>query len=147
MDKYIRAAIKEGDLDKVKVSFSKDPFTPAEFTSIFMGILETYTLALLETNERKDVYEHFNNVFGIFLNKILSDDEIYKNSELHKKGKEVVDKTIGRPETEQDMSKTEENRLAAYILAKDILTNEVGLTDEAADLILNKRLNQVSVIS
>lgn len=137
--RVIRAALKTNDVTQVKVSFSKEPFTPEEFTSVFMAILETYTEALLHNNPREAVFTHFNNVFGIFLNKIISPEKHYEMSEAHKAFKEHADKTL----TEDSLSvkmENEENRLAAYILTRDILCKEVGLTEEAADLILNKRL-------
>ena len=78
--RYIRAQLDDSNPEepKVRVTFSKKPFTPEQFTHIFMGILESYTVALLETNTNEQVFEHFNNAFGIFLNKLLPADEIYE---------------------------------------------------------------------
>jgi len=120
-----------------KVEFSKHPIKPEQFTPLFMGVAEAYAEQLLTNNEPIAVYEHFNNAFGIFLAKILSEEEIYKVSHKHKEFKAHVDETLGQPFDEKD---TEENRLAAYLLAKEILTHDAGLTEEAADLLLNKRL-------
>lgn len=124
-------------VSQTKVEFSKNPISPSQFTPLFMGVAEAYAEQLLTTNEPEAVYQHFNNAFGIFLRKLVPEDKVYELSEEHKQFKEHTDSTLGLPEDERD---TEENRLAAYLLAKDILTHEVGLTDESADLILNKRL-------
>lgn len=143
-EKVIRAALRNGDDTKVKVDFRGGVFTPEEFTSIFMAILETYTAGLVKNNSREAVFEHFNRVFGIFLNKIVPEKEHYELSESHKKLKEVVDNTLGREETEEDKKATEDNKFAAYLLCRDILTKEVGLTEESADVILNKRLGLIT---
>lgn len=141
-EKCIRVAIRNGDDTKVKVNFYGGVFSPDEFTSLFMAVLETYTASLLETNNRRSVYEHFNKVFGIFLNKILSEEEIYDTDFVHKKFKENTDKIL-REETAEDRKATEENRFAAYLLARDILVKEMGLSEDSADLVLNKRLNNL----
>ena len=44
-----------------------------------------------------------------------------------------------------DEKDTESNRLAAYMLCHDILTKEVGLDHDSANLILNKRLGTLKV--
>ena len=140
--RYIKAYLDDTDPEnpKVRTVFSKKPFSPEHFTHTFMGILEAYTVSLLETNTKEQIFEHFNNVFGIFLNKLLPADEIYKKSESHKAFKDVVDSTLGQEDTEELKKAAEDNRLAAYILCRDILVTEIGLTEESADLILNRRL-------
>ena len=144
--RYIKAYLDdtEGCEPRVKLTFSKKPFTPEQFTQIFMGILESYTVSLLETNTNEQVYEHFNNVFGIYLSKLLPADKIYEKSDAHAAFKETVDKTLGQENTEEVQKETEDNRMAAYILCRDILVNEIGLTEESADLILNRRLGLLS---
>lgn len=139
-EKVIRVALRNGDDTKVKVTYHGGIFSPTEFTSLFMAILESYTEGLLATNTREDVFKYFNNVFGIFLSKILPQEKRYDISKKHKEFKEIVDGTLGREATEEDKMDAEENRLAAYMLCADILVNEVGLTKESADLILNRRL-------
>lgn len=124
-------------VSQTKVEFSKHPISPSQFTPLFMGVAEAYAEQLLTTNDPVDVYQHFNSAFGIFLRKLVPEEKVYELSEEHKSFKEHTDDTLGQPYDEKD---TEENRLAAYLLAKDILTHEVGLTEESADLILNKRL-------
>lgn len=142
MTRYIKVYLDDNDSNepKVKTVFSKKPFSPEQFTQIFMGILESYTVSLLETNSNEQVFEHFNNIFGIFLNKLLPADKIYEKSESHKAFKDAVDETLGAENTEEVQRETEDNRLAAYILCRDVLVNEIGLTEESADLILNRRL-------
>lgn len=139
-EKVIRVAIRNGDDTKVKVDFHGGVFSPEEFTSMFMAILETYTKGLLANNSNEAIFEHFNRVFGIFLNKLVPEETHYKLSAAHKSYKKAVDSTLGRKETDEDKRITEDNKLAAYLLCADILTKEVGLTEESADLILNKRL-------
>lgn len=139
-EKVIRAALRTDDVTHVKVSFNNGVFTPEEFTSLFMAILETYTVGLLEKNSPEAVFTHFNNVFGIFLNKIVPEKDHYKLSKPHKEYKEHVDATLGRESTLEDKKYSEEVRMAAYLLAGDILTKEVGLTADAANLLLNTRL-------
>ena len=146
-EKCIKAVLRNNDFSKVKVDFTNGYWTPEEFTCVFMAILESYTLGLLETNKREDVYKHFNNAFGLFLNKILPEEEIYKVSEKHKELKDVVDKTLSRDETTEDKKATEDNRFAAYLLARDILTKEIGLTEESADVLLAKRLGMYELIT
>lgn len=133
----------EDIVSKTKVSFSKAPMSPSQFTPLFMGVAEAYAEALLSSNDRRAVYDHFNNAFGIFLNKLLSEDEIYKTSKPHKKYKRKVDALLAQPE---DPKANEDNRMAAYILAHDILTTEAGFTEETADLILTKRLGLLNPI-
>lgn len=124
-------------VSQTKVEFSKNPISPEQFTPLFMGVAEAYAEQLLTNNPSESVYQHFNNAFGIFLRKLVPEEHIYASSEEHRSFKEHTDATLGKPFDEKD---TEENRLAAYLLAKDILTHEIGLTEESADLILNKRL-------
>ena len=139
-EKVIRVALRNGDDTKVKVDFHGGVFSPEEFTSMFMAVLETYTVGLLEKNSREAVFKHFNRVFGIFLNKIVPEKDHYKLSKEHKKFKKHVDATLGRAETEEDKKYSEDVRMAAYLLAGDILTKEVGMTPETADMLLNSRL-------
>jgi hypothetical protein len=124
-------------VSQTKVEFSKNPIAPDQFTPLFMGVAEAYAEQLLTNNSAEAVYQHFNNAFGIFLRKLVPEETVYEMSEEHKAFKEHTDNTLAQPYDERD---TEENRLAAYLLAKDILTHEVGLTEASADLILNKRL-------
>jgi hypothetical protein len=139
--KAIRAAIKNGDDTKVKVSFYNGTFTPEEFTAVIMGLIETYTEGLLEKNAKEDVYDHWNRVFGIFLAKILPPKDIYSRDPSHKELKDLADDTLGRPEDPKD---TEDNRFAAYLLARDILIKDVGLDEKSADILLNERLGLVA---
>lgn len=139
-EKVIRVALRNGDDTKVKVDFHGGVFSPEEFTSMFMAVLETYTVGLLEKNSREAVFKHFNRVFGIFLNKIVPEKDHYKLSKEHKEFKKHVDATLGRAETEEDKKYSEDVRMAAYLLAGDILTKEVGMTPETADMLLNSRL-------
>lgn len=145
-EKVIRVAIRNGDDTKVKVDFHGGVFSPAEFTSLWMAVLETYTKGLLEKNKKEDVFNHFNNAFGIFLNKLVPEKEHYKLSKAHKEFKKVVDSTLGRPETEADKKYSEDVKLAAYILAGDILQKDVGMTEETVEILLNKRLNLIEPV-
>lgn len=138
--KAIRVQLKDGDDTKVKVSFSGGAFTPAEFTSIFMAVLEEYTKGLLEKNTNEQVYEHWNNVFGIFLHKIVPQNIIYEKDASHKEFKKHIDETLGRKLTKEDVLETESNRVAAYILLRDILTNDLKLDEHSADVLINKKL-------
>lgn len=140
-EKSIRVAIKNGDDTKVKVDFHGGVFSPEEFTSLWMAVLETYTAGLLEKNSKEDVFNYFNNTFGIFLNKIVPEAEHYKLSKAHKKYKKDVDKILSRPETEEDKKYSQEVKFAAYLLAGDILQKELGMTAESANIILNRRLH------
>lgn len=141
--KFIPIAHFKAYLDKksnVRVDFSRKPISPGEFTCLYMGVIEAYTELLLRTNSRKEVYTHFNNAFGIFLRKILPEQEIYETSAEHKKLKKMAEDTLMKPD---DPYASETNRLAAYILAKEILRDEVGLSDASIDLILNRRLGLI----
>ncbi len=142
-DKKMKVSMVNGNDTKVKVTFQGDMFTPDEFTSLYMALLESYTESLLEKNERKDIYEHWNRVFGIFLNKILTDKEIYETSSKHKEFKEVVENTLGAPETEDIKSENEDLKFAAMLLARDIMI-EAGLTEDTVDALLNKKLGLVA---
>jgi hypothetical protein len=130
-------------VSQTKIVFSKSPISPQQFTPLFMGIAEAYAEQLLTNNSPESIYEHFNNAFGIFLRKILPEEKIYALSKPHMDFKEHVDQTLSQPEDKID---TENNRLAAYLLTKDILTKEVGLTEESADLVLNKRLGLLTPV-
>ena len=130
-------------ISQTKVEFSSAPMTPAQFTPLFMGVAEAYAEELLTTNTPEAVYDHFNHAFGIFLTKLLPKDEIYKRSKPHKKYKKKVDAILSQPE---DTKANEDNRMAAYILAHDILTHEAHFSEETADLILTKRLGLLNPI-
>lgn len=145
--RYIKAFLDDSDPKnpKVKLNFSKKPFSPEQFTHIFMGILESYTAGLLESNSNVAVHDHFNRVFGIFLSKLLSQEDIYEHSPEHKKLKEIVDSTLAQPNTEEVQKETDDNRLAAYLLARDILVKDAGMTEESADYLLGKRLGLVNL--
>lgn len=145
--RYIKVFLDDTDPKnpKVKTVFSKKPFSPEQFTHIFMGILESYTASLLESNTNEAIYEHFNNAFGIFLSKLIPQDEIYEKDPAHKEFKQHVDDTLGQPNDEDNKKATDDNRFAAYLLTRDILVSEVGLTPESADLILNKRLGLLKI--
>lgn len=139
-EKVIRVALRNGDDTKVKVDFHGGVFSPEEFTSLIMAVLETYTVGLLEKNSREAVFNYFNNVFGIFLNKIVPENEHYDLSKQHKTYKKKVDKILSRPLTEKDKKYSEDVKFAAYLLAGDILQKELGMTADSANLILNRRL-------
>ena len=109
-------------------------------------ILETYTVGLLEKNTKEKVFDHFNNVFGIFLNKLVPEAEHYKLSKSHKNFKKNMDKILDRPETEEDKKWSEDVKFAAYLLAGDILQKELGMTADTANLILNKRLGLITPV-
>lgn len=143
--RYIKAFLDDStpESPRVRLIFSKKPFSPEQFTHIFMGILESYTAGLLETNSNSQVYEHFNNVFGIFLSKLVPQDEIYEKDPHHKALKDVVDQTLAQPNTDEVKAETNENRFAAYLLARDILTTDAGMTEESADYLLGRRLGLV----
>ena len=146
--RYFKAYLRETTDENGKVQsevqclFSKKPFSSEQFFSLIMGVLEAYAEQLLTTNTREDVYHNFNHAFGIFLSKLVPADYIYENSEEHKKLKEHIDATLGQPADEKD---TEDNRFAAYLLCHDILTNEIGLDHDSANLLLNKRLGWLTV--
>jgi hypothetical protein len=140
-EKIISVALRNGDDTKVKVNFRGGIFSPEEFTSMFMAILETYTVGLLKVNSKEAVFTHFNNVFGIFLNKIVPEKEHYVLSKPHEKYKEKVDSILGREETDEDKKYSEDVKFAAYLLAGDILQKELGMTADSANMILNRRLH------
>lgn len=142
-NKKMKVSMKNGDDTKVKVTFQGDMLTPDEFTSLYMALLESYTESLLQKNDRKSVYEHWNRVFGIFLNKILTKEEIYNTSSEHKDFAEIVNSTLGQPETEEVKYATEDNKLAAMLLARDIMI-EAGLTEDTVDALLNKKMGLVA---
>lgn len=143
--RFIKAYLDDSNPEspKVKLVFSKKPFSPEQFTHIFMGILESYTAGLLESNPNENVYEHFNNVFGIFLAKLLPQEQIYEKDPSHKRLKDVVDSTLAQPNTEDVKRETDDNRLAAYLLAREVLVNDVGMAEVSADYLLGKRLGLV----
>lgn len=141
--RYIKAYLQEVDGEtQTRIEMSKKPFTPEQFFPIVMGIMEAYAQELLSNNAKEDVYANFNNVFGTFLTKLVPEDYIYEHSEEHKKYKKTVNEILSQPE---DKAANEENRLAAYLLCADILTKEIGLSKESADLILNRRLGTLKV--
>lgn len=139
-EKVIRVALRNGDDTKVKVDFHGGVFSPEEFTSLWMAVLETYTLGLLEKNPKEKVFDHFNNVFGIYLNKLVPEAEHYELSKAHKDYKEGVTKILDRPLTDEDKKWSEDVKFAAYLLAGDILQKELGMTADSANIILNRRL-------
>lgn len=145
-EKVIRVAIRNGDDTKVKVDFHGGVFSPEEFTSLWMAVLETYTVGLLEKNSKEKVFDHFNNVFGIFLNKLVPEAEHYTLSKAHKKYKKEMNKILDRPETEEDKKWTQDVKFAAYLLAGDILQKELGMTADSANIILNKRLGLITPV-
>lgn len=135
--KAISVAIRNGDDTKVKVRFQGEMFTPEEFTSVFMGVLEEYTKGMIAANgegSEKAIYDHWNRVFGIFLSKIVPEDVIYERDPAHKELKERADATLVGGEADPA------DRMAAMLLCRDILTKEVGMDEASADLILNRRL-------
>ncbi len=147
--RYFKAYLKEienkdtGNIEsQVSCSFSKKPFTAEQFISLMMGVMEAYAQQLLTNNSPEAVYDNFNSAFGIFLAKLVPQDYIYEHSEEHKKFKEHVDSTLGSEADEKD---TDTNRMAAYMLCHDILTKEVGLDADSANLILNRRLGTLKV--
>ena len=144
-EKAMRVIMPNGDDTKVKVTFIGDYFTPQEFTSLYMALLESYTESLLQTNDRKSIYDHFNSVFGIYLNKLLTDEEIYATSKIHKNAKMVIDETLGKEETEDVKKSTEDNRLAAYILARELLI-EAGITEETADALIARKTGLITPV-
>lgn len=127
---------------QVQCSFSSKPFTAEQFISLMMGVMEAYAQTLLTNNSPEAIYDNFNNAFGIFLAKIVPESYIYEHSEEHKKFKEHVDSTLGQSIDEEG---NDTNRLAAYMLCHDILTREVGLDADSANLILNRRLGTLKV--
>ena len=145
-EKVIRVALRNGDDTKVKVDFHGGVFSPEEFTSLWMAVLETYTVGLLEKNSKEKVFDHFNNVFGIFLNKLVPEAEHYTLSKAHKKYKKEMNKILDRPETEEDKKWTQDVKFAAYLLAGDILQKELGMTADSANMILNKRLGLITPV-
>lgn len=145
-EKVIRVAIRNGDDTKVKVDFHGGVFTPEEFTSLWMAVLETYTVGLLEKNSKEKVFDHFNKVFGIFLNKLVPEATHYERSKAHKQYKKKIDKILDRPETEEDKKWSEDVKFAAYLLTGEILQKELGMTADSANLILNRRLGLISPV-
>lgn len=146
--RYFKAYLREipnesGEIEsQVQCLFSKKPFSSEQFMSLIMGVMEAYAEQLLTNNTPEAVYDNFNHAFGIFLAKIVPADYIYENSEEHKKFKEHVEATLGK---EADVKDTDDNRFAAYLLCHDILTKEIGLDHDSANLILNRRLGTLKV--
>lgn len=146
--RYFKAYLREipnenGEIEsQVQCLFSKKPFSSEQFMSLIMGVMEAYAEQLLTSNTPEAVYDNFNHAFGIFLSKIVPADYIYENSEEHKKFKEHVEATLGK---EADVKDTDDNRFAAYLLCHDILTKEIGLDHDSANLILNRRLGTLKV--
>lgn len=139
--KSIKVSIKNGDDTKVKVEFHGGAFKPDEFTSMIMALLESYTAGLLETNSKEAIFEHFNNVFGIYLRKLVPEQKVYQLSPSHADFHKVVEGTLEQPLTEEIKKENEDNRLAAFLLAREILIEDAGLDETSADILLNKRLN------
>lgn len=135
--KSITASIRGAGSTEVRVSFKGAMFTPEEFTSVFMGVLEEYTKGMIAANGQGSegaVYDHWNRVFGIFLSKILPEKEIYERDPAHKELKELAEATLVGGEADPA------DRMAAVMLCRDILTKEVGMDEASADLILGRRL-------
>lgn len=141
--RYFKAYLREipnanGEIEsQVQCLFSKKPFSSEQFMSLIMGVMEAYAEQLLTNNTPEAVYDNFNHAFGIFLAKLVPQEYIYEHSEDHKKFMEHVEETLGK---EADLKDTEDNRFAAYLLCHDILTKEVGLDHDSANVILNRRL-------
>lgn len=114
-------------------------FTPGEFTAVFVPILEAYTEQLLVTNSRQKVYNLWNEVFGLFLNSILSEDEIYTVSDKHKKFKEELDEDLEKKDDKELKIRTEMNRLAAVGVSKHLLM-KAGLTEESATKLIQEEI-------
>lgn len=137
--KYIKVAIlanevHEGkNLDLVRVEMDGQPFSVEEFTSLTMGLLETYTEGLLQKNDKKAVFDHWNSVFGKFLNKIYPDGQIYEVSEPHKQLKSAL-------ETKEDPAENHLNKVAAMVMARELLI-EAGITEETADYLIHKKID------
>lgn len=135
--KTISASIRNGDDTKVRVRFRGGMFTPEEFTSVFMGVLEEYTKGMIAANgegSEERVYDHWNRVFGTFLGKILPERKIYERDPAHKELKERAEAILKGGEADPA------DRMAAVMLCRDILTKEVGMDEASADLILDRRL-------
>jgi hypothetical protein len=139
----IKVEIKTDNVDKVKIKFIGAMFTPEEFTSIFMGIVEAYSISLIEKNGKVPVFEHWNRVFGTFLKRILPEDMVYQTSEAHKKAKEAIDASLGKEDDITTARNNETNRVAAMILAKDILL-EAGLEEKSVDVLINKKIGLIT---
>ena len=141
--RYFKAYLREipnanGEMEsQVQCLFSKKPFSSEQFMSLMMGVMEAYAEQLLTSNTPEAVYDNFNHAFGIFLAKLVPQEYIYEHSEDHKKFMEHVEQTLGQ---EADPKSTDDNRFAAYLLCHDILTKEIGLDHDSANVILNRRL-------
>lgn len=137
--KYIKVAILADSvengksLDLVRVEMDGQPFSAEEFTSLLMGLLETYTEGLLQKNDKKAVFDHWNSVFGKFLNKIYSNGEIYEVSEAHKQLKQTL-------EAEPNPAENHLNKVAAMVMARELLI-EAGVTEETADFLIQKKID------
>ena len=146
--RYFKAYLREipnanGEIEsQVQCLFSKKPFSSEQFMSLIMGVMEAYAEQLLTNNTPEAVYDNFNHAFGIFLAKLVPQDYIYEHSEEHKKFMEHVEDTLGK---EADLKDIEDNRFAAYLLCHDILTKEIGLDHDSANVILNRRLGTIKV--
>ena len=146
--RYFKAYLREipnenGEIEsQVQCLFSKKPFSSEQFMSLIMGVMEAYAEQLLTNNTPEAVYDNFNHAFGIFLAKLVPQEYIYEHSEEHKKFMEHVEDTLGK---EADLKDIEDNRFAAYLLCHDILTKEIGLDHDSANVILNRRLGTIKV--
>ncbi len=139
----INVTIKTDDVDKVKIKFIGAMFTPEEFTSIFMGVLEAYSISLIEKNGKLPVHEHWNAVFGKFLKRILPDKQVFEDSEAHKNAKEAIDASLGKEDDLLTARNNETNRIAAMVLAKEILL-EAGLEEKSVDVLINKKIGLIT---
>jgi hypothetical protein len=108
-----------------------------------MGVLEAYTLGLIEQNGNDKVFEHWNAVFGKFLTKIVPEKTILEKSEAHKNLKEAVEVSLEKEETLTTARNNETNRVAAMILAKEILL-DAGLEEKSVDVLINKKIGLIT---
>jgi hypothetical protein len=139
----INVTLKSDKAEEVKIRFIGEMFTPFEFKSIFMGVLEAYTLGLIEQNGNDKVFEHWNAVFGKFLTKIVPEKTILEKSEAHKNLKEAVEVSLEKEETLTTARNNETNRVAAMILAKEILL-DAGLEEKSVDVLINKKIGLIT---
>lgn len=138
--KAIRAAIKGSDDEHVRVSYFNGVPSPADFTSMLMALLDSYSNGLLETNSREAVFDHWNAVFGAFLHRILPEEEIEKRDARHKEFVESVDATLG---AEFDPADSDRVKAAAYVLAGQILT-DAGMDPDSVNVLLNRKAGRLA---
>lgn len=143
--RYLKAYLYENVKGEThtRVEFSKKPYTSEQFFPIIMGICEAYAEQLLSTNARTAVYDAFNSAFGVFLRKLLTEKEIYERDKEHKAYKEKVDAVLDQPE---DAKENDTNKMAAYLLVSEILSEDLGMDPDSINLILSKRLGTLKPI-